>query len=512
MKSRFSTIDTRKIYYVTFFGVSTFIGGLLLLCLKGWMIDLVQKTMIVLQPNSMLESSWRKMPMTIPTDVYFFNWSNPQDFHNFSIKPKFEQAGPYRFLQSMENVNVVYNDNNTVTYNKVRTWQFDDEYTKGTLSDNITTLNSLGMLVAHYISNWNYFLKRAASVVLTARSPDIQITRPANHFLFEGSDDMIMDIYNYFPFFAPEVPRFDKFGWFHFLNASETFEGVFNMGTGVDGNFDFLNWNYNNVTPYFNGSCGKVHGSAGDLWSAKPSKDYTGIFSTTICRFVRFDYVEEVYVNGILGYKYELGAGALDNGTLIPENKCYCAGDCLPSGLISLSSCRYGLPIYLSLSNFYGADPTYVNAVEGLRSEKEKDESYLVLEPETAVILEAVIRIQLNIRVHPIEDISLYEDVPDIVFPLLWVEQAATLPDNQAVLLKLFLNMPLILLGISIVLIIVGLYLLLCITFKPKLVTLYQNIHGRKKSVHLKHEEVPLQMEMDHYDYIHLYYENHECT
>lgn len=98
------------------------------------------------------------------------------------------------------------------------------------------------------------------------------------------------------------------------MNGSTTFEGVYNMANGADGNFEIVRWNYDNVTPYFNGSCANVHGSGGELYSANLSKDYIGIFLSHICRYIRFDFEEEVVVNGILGYKYSIGDGVLDNG------------------------------------------------------------------------------------------------------------------------------------------------------------------------------------------------------
>lgn len=38
------------------------------------------------------------------------------------------------------------------------------------------------------------------------------------------------------------------------------------------------------------------------------------IFVSDLCRPVRFDFEEEVVVDGIVGYKYGIGKNALDNG------------------------------------------------------------------------------------------------------------------------------------------------------------------------------------------------------
>lgn len=97
-------------------------------------------------------------------------------------------------------------------------------------------------------------------------------------------------------------------------NASDTFEGVFNMGNGVDGNFDILRWNYQNTTPSFDGACAKVHGSGGELYSRRLTKNTIGLFVADFCRFIPFDYEDEVHINGILGYKFTAKRTFLDNG------------------------------------------------------------------------------------------------------------------------------------------------------------------------------------------------------
>lgn len=75
-----------------------------------------------------------------------------------------------------------------------------------------------------------------------------------------------------------------------------------------------LSWNYYNVTPYFNGTCAKVRGSTGELYSQTVTKNYVDVFMSDLCRSIRLDFEEEVVVHGITGYKYNLGRHALDNG------------------------------------------------------------------------------------------------------------------------------------------------------------------------------------------------------
>jgi scavenger receptor class B protein 1 len=55
-------------------------------------------------------------------------------------------------------------------------------------------------------------------------------------------------------------------------------------------------------------------------------------------------------------------------------------GECHPSGVFNVSSCRLDSPTFLSLPHFYNADPYYIDAIEGI-SPQDKHEFYITLEP-----------------------------------------------------------------------------------------------------------------------------------
>ena len=179
-------------------------------------------------------------------------------------------------------------------------------------------------------------------------------------------------------------------------NGSSDFEGILNMETGTNSPFGTLNsWNYWTKTRYFDGNCGKVEGSSGDRFDA--SGNTIKMFFSELCRFLELEYVGETEVDGIVGKKYVLGGRALDNGivetclgscyfyvvlgTKYPSNKCFCTGDCMPSGVFNASSCQFGSPTFMSLPHFYNADPYYTSLVEGLGPRQDKHEFCMVLEP-----------------------------------------------------------------------------------------------------------------------------------
>lgn len=82
-------------------------------------------------------------------EIYLFNWTNAAEFkvgEPWTRKPSFQQLGPYTFREHHSRVNVKYNDNNTVNFNTIRTWHIVPEKTKGSLDDNITTVNAIALV------------------------------------------------------------------------------------------------------------------------------------------------------------------------------------------------------------------------------------------------------------------------------------------------------------------------------------------------------------------------------
>lgn len=69
------------------------------------------------------------------------------------------------------------------------------------------------------------------------------------------------------------------------------------------------------------------------------------------------------------------------SGSLYPENACSCNGECVPSGVLNISACRYGSPGFVSFPHFYTADPYYVDQFDGLTPNKKQHELSITLEP-----------------------------------------------------------------------------------------------------------------------------------
>lgn len=142
------------------------------------------------------------------------------------------------------------------------------------------------------------------------------------------------------------------------------------------------NINYANRVPFYEGTCGDVKGYFGDIYGPNLARNDLDIFSTDICRSVPLEYIGKSSYKGIGANKYVIGQRLLDNGTLYPENTCFCGGEeCPPSGLFNVSACRYGTPSFISLPHFLESDQILLESVDGLSPNRENHEFYMLLEP-----------------------------------------------------------------------------------------------------------------------------------
>lgn len=86
------------------------------------------------------------------------------------------------------------------------------------------------------------------------------------------------------------------------------------MGTGNNTTFGRLySWNYWTYSPYYEGNCAKINGSAGEFF-VKPDKESISFFSPDLCRTMVLKFAGQTLVKNILGNKYVVDNYMLDNG------------------------------------------------------------------------------------------------------------------------------------------------------------------------------------------------------
>lgn len=446
---------------------------------------------------------WKKPPITLNFDVYLYNWTNPSNLTSADFeKPIVQQIGPFRFTEITDKTKIRWHPNNfTISYNRRSFYYFNEEESKGRLDDKITTVNVVAMVrqiarsmfvfppdenvnifysdvkqsAASTARNWNFIRQKQVSVGLNLYNQKAYIIKEARELLFDGYQDDLIDMARDLAVFDPEafsIP-YDRFGWFYKVsattlrrrmvtrilyffffcfvfqrNGSEDISGHFNMNTGVDDISQIgvvREWNYKPNINYYEGECNDVRGSGGEYYPPDASKDKPlSIFNGELCRPLDLHFTEEVTIDGINAYKYAATERSVDNGTKYEENQCYSFGESVPSGVMNVSACRYGAPVFISFPHYYGADPYYLDFVDGQAPSKKDHEFYMALEPTTGIPVEAAARFQANILIRPSPNIALFQEAPYMFFPLIWFEEKVRIPDEMIALIKIAVYVPMI--------------------------------------------------------------------
>jgi len=433
------------------------VSGVLLLILNNIIYMSIFKSHLVLTPTSDSYPMWKILPEPMLASMYLFQVLNPDEVTKGG-KPRLEQVGPYVFTEQHEKTNLTWNKNETVTYKQIRTWHFLPHLSNGSLDDEVTILNSvaatLGPMIQHQVPSLLFPIINGM-----LKSERLFVKKPVREIIFDGYHDPVFDdladLEKRFPWIKRYIPQdgiTDKFAFFYNRNGSDYVDGVFNMHTGV-GDVSTMgkvhSWNYS-TQGFFPGSCGKVHGSAGEFYSPGLDRTFIDLFSNDLCRAVRLNYRQEVKVEGINSYEFVADHSFFANGTENPDNACFePEGARLRSGVYNTSLCRFGAPVFVSQPHFYQADPYYVNHVHGLQPKEELHGTFFRIEPRSGVPTDVVARFQINVMVAPVNGLTLLEDVSTTFIPVMWFENKAGIPKKLVSKMSLLASLPDILGGIG---------------------------------------------------------------
>lgn len=458
---------------------------------------ILQKEM-PLTPTSKAFEVWNDTSTLPPMylRIRFFNWTNPQELRIKGTKPILEEVGPYVFREIRQKVNVTFHpENNTVSYFYRRWWYFVPELTNGSLSDPIMQLDTVAISAKHKVRHRDEIMQSTLSFLLASSS--VNTMKTVGELLFDGYDDTLIKL-GRLATMGEDIPPFDKFGWFYMRNGSTMFDGHFNMDTGAAdiGQFGVLKkWNNKDTTGFFRSPCNIVEGSAGEFWPPYRRKDEIVLFSGDLCRPLTYEYTESTLHNGLEGYRYLLSEKTLGNNTkrrypheqakffepttttedffeaehssevtdspdedpdVVNIGNCYCNGKCTPVGLLNVSSCRYGAPVFVSLPHFHRADPSLRERVVGMNPDEENHDFSITLEPTTGIPLKVSARLQVNVLLEPSKTVSLYKEMPTIYFPVFWFTLDVEATDKFVDDLKTLLSVPDVFRYISAILFLVG--------------------------------------------------------
>lgn len=423
------------------FAILLTLTGLFFLFVLPFTTELFARFQLQFIPGKEAYEAWRSNKDAFYQDYYFFNCTNVDEVWHQGKMPHYEELGPYRFKQYKNYRNITHNKNETITFWYMKTYHYVKEEGTRDWSDRIFNFNPLAVIVANKAKYMGYFARVAVSLALSNTSP-LFINKTVEELLFKGYTDKLLNMLKSVPFIDKKgLP--DRFGWQYKRNDTDLIVGPFNAHSALDDDFGrIITYNYRTHSGKFQGPCGELRGSLGDMNRMNMVKDKLTVYTTDLCTYINLPYEMEEEVKGLQGYRYATDKQSFfDNGLVNKDNKCFCNGNCLPRGILNISTCWEEAPVFASLPHFYQADSYYRHLVGGMKPDPKKHDLFLTVEPNTGKVINIGIRLQINLMMEPIKGIRMFNNFPRTFVPILYINQEIQVPD-EAVFKLVLVQLP----------------------------------------------------------------------
>ncbi|CAK9816428.1 Scavenger receptor class B member 1 [Anthophora quadrimaculata] len=408
-----------------FIGILTLVIGIILSSIP-W-VDYVILKQLRLWNGSLAFQYWQKPGVVRLTKVYIFNVTNTENFLQYNEKPKLQEVGPFVYREDMEKVNIVFHNNGTVSYQHKKILNFVPEMSKD--KDLKVVVPNIPLLTLSTQSkSLPLFITLTLSMFLKGMDMKPFVPVTVQELVFGYDDSLISIAHQFFPKTRRPMSQMGLL-----LGRNGTLNEVSTIFTGHTDmkEFGLINrLNGLNHLPYWSDApCNSIRASEGSFF---PPRDKTGadiihVWDKDLCRTLPLKYNGPTEKSGIKADLYIPPDNVFGrpNGTS-SENICFCSNDmstCPLNGLQNISPCQYSAPVYLSFPHFYKADPSLLDAVHGLKPDRDIHETYFKVQPKLGVPLEGKVRVQLNLKVERQPHITVVSNFPDIVFPIMWLEE-----------------------------------------------------------------------------------------
>ncbi|XP_063852243.1 lysosome membrane protein 2-like isoform X3 [Scylla paramamosain] len=422
--------------------------------------------MLVIREDSDTFEAFVTPPIPIYMQFWLFNVTNPEEIRFNGAKPVLEQVGPYTYEEVRVKYAFDWSKEGTVSYLQNKSYIFSPELSgERRESDLITSINVLMVLASHVFQGRQDLISSTIWTQLEA-SLDLFETHEAGDILFYGYD---LPAFNFdFSGLGNLVPKLDETeGWSGtladvmdqmgfqdvpqvvldnklalLLGVNNTDDKVYEVKTGSDGMGDFMNiqsWNGSSTLHYWKGEgaqyCNMINGTDGSQYPPRLTRDSVlRIYTSELCRSLYLTYEKDLYHHGIPVYRYVPPREVLEDPEVNHDNLCYCVPDrdhCLGAGMLSLQPCL-GLPLVLSTPHFYQGDEKELAKLVGLNPTKSEHETTIDVEPRTGVAMYAAKKMQLNIPLKRYGNLPSFKNVPEVIFPILWVNESANVDADMS--------------------------------------------------------------------------------
>ncbi|XP_029472336.1 platelet glycoprotein 4 [Rhinatrema bivittatum] len=435
-------------------GLLAILGGILIPIGNMIIEDKIKKDAVI-ENGTIAYENWVTAASPVYRQFWLFDVSNSLEVITQGAKPKLTQKGPYTYrVRYLSKENITMEESHTVSYVQPNSAVFQPDMSIGSESDIVTTLN---LAVAAAPSLFPDILGIVNTMIKRSNSSLFQ-NRTVKELLWGYKDPMLSLI----EFLGIDTQT----GVFYPYNG--TADGTYTVYTGKGDLSKTAIIKYYQGSAnlsYWNGYCSIINGT--DAASFPPFVDKNKVlrfFTSDICRSIYAEFEGEQNLKGIPVYRFVLPAKAFASPQVNPDNQCFCtepviSRNCTEAGILDISACKEGKPIYISLPHFLHASENKKNHVHGLKPNEEEHQTYLDVEPTTGITLRFAKRLQINLMFQPTNKIDVLSKLNNtFVFPVLWLNETATIDDANAELFKATVTTPMnILMIVQVVLLCLGL-------------------------------------------------------
>nr|XP_010310969.1 PREDICTED: platelet glycoprotein 4 isoform X2 [Balearica regulorum gibbericeps] len=344
-------------------------GGLLIPVGDNLIGKAIKKEAVIANGTIAFEN-WLVPGSSVYRQFWIFHVQNPSEVLDQGARPKLEQRGPYTYrVRYLPKENITENSDGTISYMLPNVARFEPDMSVGTENDTITCLN----LAVVYNGTLDGLYK-----------------------VYTGKEDIKKTA------------------------IIESYKNKRNLS-------------------YWEDYCDLVNGTDGASFPPFVKKDQTlRFFSSDICRSIYGVFQGKQNVKGIPLYRFAVPREAFASPAEVRDNYCFCTDEvisknCTIAGVLDISACKAGRPVFISLPHFLHASDSVLHDVEGLSPNEKEHETFLDVEPTTGFTLQFAKRLQVNLLVKPAPKIEALSKVQKpYIFPILWLNESAVIGDAKA--------------------------------------------------------------------------------
>ncbi|XP_068828641.1 platelet glycoprotein 4-like [Capricornis sumatraensis] len=405
-------------------------GGILV-PVGDMLIEKTVKKEAVLEEGTIAFKNWVKTDTDVYRQFWIFDVQNPEEVEVHSSKIKVKQRGPYTYrVRYLAKENITQDpETHTVSFLQPNGAIFEPSLSVGTEDDTFTILNLAVAAVPHLYPN--LFIQGILNSLIKKSKSSMFQNRTLKELLWGYTDPFL----NLVPY-----PVTTTVGVFYPYN--NTADGVYKVFNGKDDISKAAiidTYKGKKHLSYWESYCDMINGT--DAASFPPFIEKTRVlqfFSSDICRSFYAVFGAEINLKGTPVYRFVLPSRIFASPLQNPDNHCFCtekllSKNCTLYGVLDISKCKEGKPVYISLPHFLHASPEIAEPVEGLSPNEEEHSTYLDVEPVTGFTLQFAKRLQINMLVKPARKIEALKHLKqNYLVPILWLNETATIADEKA--------------------------------------------------------------------------------